>query len=266
MHRLTRWIILTLLLTGAGFALWQRRQHTCLVAAIAALPRYTRELEALETANHSLRALHPTADDRARWAATHAEIVRLRVAARTEDAARESSNSAHFPLTETGSVFRPKLIATPDLKVRSEWQNKGIGTPSDTFETSCWAEAVGDIDTLVSTLAIDDTARANAKEVFDRLPLDQQTKFGSPERLIAMLQVGAGTEFAAIKVLDVVERSPGVVLLHTLWQYDDGRIRENTNVKLQQTTSGWQVPVTGKNVAELIQYRLRPAPPQDGPR
>lgn len=266
--RTLRNIVVTLLLVAAlAVVFWQRRERARWTMEIGRRGSVGTDLVTLENENRKLRLQLPTPAESEAWPAVHAELLRLRAAAsRPAPAEKVKVVASVDRATETGSVFRPKVVATSDLKLKSEWVNAGIATPGATLETSCWADLSGDVDAMLSTLLINEPARIKAKEVFDRLPPDQQAKYGSPDRLIAMLSIGGHTQMAGIKVLDEIERSPGVVVLHTLWQYDDGRIRENTGFKVRQTADGWKVPITVRDVDEMINWRLRPEPPHDGPR
>src|SRR5205814_2321887 len=115
-------------------------------------------------------------------------------------AATQAETAEPYPVTATGSIFNPKRIGTADLKLKGEWRNVGNATPADSFETSLWADLGGEIDVLLTTLSINSEARTKAQEILNGMAPADRAKFGTPERLIAMLLVGAGTPIEGIKV------------------------------------------------------------------
>jgi hypothetical protein len=242
-----------------AIVLYQQQSRTKLLAAIHALAPLGAEMQRLEAENQQVAAEQPTESEIETIRRQHAELIALRsaVAPQATGTEKAAADEPRYPVTGTGSVFNPRHVGTADLKLKNEWKNAGTATASASFETFCWAERMGDIDVLLSTMAIDDDARAKAEEVFAGLTDEQRAKFGNPDQLIAALMVGSGTPFEAIKVLDENEGKPGEVVLHTLWQYSDGRIRENNSIVMRQTDDGWREPVSAQTVQSLINYRLK---------
>jgi len=108
----------------------------------------------------------------------HAEIERLRanVAARRQSNARPSSE----PKANQATMTEGSLAV-------SEWKNQGQATPTDALETSLWAAAGGDLQTLARTLYLDPQAKAKASLLFGSLPAEQRADFSNTEEFIALL-------------------------------------------------------------------------------
>jgi hypothetical protein len=256
------WGIAGLIAAGIVTIVIQRQGRASIQAEISALESRAADVAHARQQQQDLIARQPTASDLESLRNEHTELLRLRAElASLPPAAAEAETTDPYPVTVTGSIFNPKRVGTADLKLKDEWRNLGNATPADAFETSCWADRIGDIDVLVTTMAMNSEARLKAQEILNGMTPENRLKFGPPERLIAMLSVGTGTPLEGIKVLGEHERAPGEVVLHTLWQYGDGRMRENTNVILRQTDSGWKRPINARQIEQLYQMRMSaPAP------
>jgi hypothetical protein len=252
---LKTWGIAALIAAGVVTVLIQRQSRASIQTEIASLEAHAADVARARQQQRDLIARQPTASELESLRNQHTELLRLRAElASLPPAATETA--APYPVTVTGSIFNPKRVGTADLKLKDQWRNVGNATPADSFETFCWADRVGDIDVLVAMMLMSPEARLKAQEIFNGMSPDSRVKFGTPERLVAMLSIGAGTPFEGIKVLGAHERAPGEVVLNTLWQYGDGRLRENTNVILRQTDSGWQRPVSAQQIEQLYHLRM----------
>lgn len=80
------------------------------------------------------------------------------------------------------------------------WNNLGTATASAAFETHCWAIDRAEPDTLLTTVDLTATSRAKLKTIFDRLPPADQAKYGSPERMLALVWVYFGLPFPGFMI------------------------------------------------------------------
>lgn len=112
-----------------------------------------------------------------------AELADARAA---RDAAKRELSSLP-PLADAAATSRFKLGA--DVSA-SDWRNVGRATPQDTLETTLWAAAGGDVETLAGLVSFADArARAAAQKLFDGLSEAQKAQYQTPERLVAALTV-----------------------------------------------------------------------------
>jgi hypothetical protein len=179
-------VISTLAVAAVALLGWQHRAANELRGEIARQRTQARERTRLQAENQRLVAAQPTAEELADVIARRMaqEQLRSQLAAmhRREEAARAGATLR--------GVADPNA-AVPSLKgnllAAERWINAGQATPEAAFQTTLWASAAGDLDSLAELLAFDVEARSQATATFDRLPAAVQNELGTPERLIALL-------------------------------------------------------------------------------
>jgi hypothetical protein len=112
------------------------------------------------------------------------------------------------------------------LRPDTAWNNVGLATPEATFETLIWAQNRRDTNILARSIFFDPEARARAEQLLATLPESTRGHYASAEDLISALVVQT-TRMIGMRILSQDTLANGDVELHTQWQYDDGRIREN---------------------------------------
>jgi cell division protein FtsL len=188
MHpRKSFFVVLAILVVVVIAALgWQRRTANALRGEIARQHAQARERARLEAEHRRLLAAQPTEGELEVVLASQMAAEQLRAklttmrrreeaAARAVAAQRAADSEAAIPSLQ-GNLLAARL-----------WQNAGQATPDAAFQTTLWASAAGDIDSLTDLLTFDADARNQATATFDRLPPALQNELGTPERLIALL-------------------------------------------------------------------------------
>lgn len=72
-------------------------------------------------------------------------------------------------------------------KSRANWQNLGQASPTEAYETLMWACDRGDLETLVNGFDLTAAQLAQAETVFHKLTEETRAKYGSPEKMMALL-------------------------------------------------------------------------------
>ena len=92
------------------------------------------------------------------------------------------------PEESKGLPTDPELVRgiTNSVLAPSEWKRAGAATPAATFETSLWAAANGEIETLAGLLLLEGDARAKAEAMLSKVSPEIHAQYASPERLIAL--------------------------------------------------------------------------------
>jgi len=139
-----------------------------------------RESESQRLRLEHARLLRMQADEAEveRLRADRAALPRLRA---EMDSLRQEAEKleaeAAAPVAPSPSPWRPA----------GAWRNVGRATPAAALETALWAAVGGDIETLATTISLDERALATAIAVMDRLPADVRQQYGSPEEFVALL-------------------------------------------------------------------------------
>ncbi|MFA6134871.1 MAG: hypothetical protein WC869_12720 [Phycisphaerae bacterium] len=175
-------ILATLIMATIAVLGWQHRQSNGLREAIAQQRTLAREQADLQAENRRLVAAQMTEAELEDLVARRMAAEQLRTQLATMHRREEASTRAAAADART---------AVPSLKGNSLafqlWQNAGQASPDAAFQTTLWAAAAGDLDSLAGLLEFDAAARSAAAAAFDRLPGAVQNELGTPERLIALL-------------------------------------------------------------------------------
>jgi hypothetical protein len=160
-------------------------------------------------------------------AQAQAEVRRLAAAKSDALAAKLAQNTGQQPSAE-------------QLKPAAEWSNAGIATPSSAYETWNWARAHSDPDALAATLVLDKDARTKAEALLASLPESVRAKYGSAERMMAMMQLNMQPTVTAMRVLSQDQTDPDTTIIHTQWQGADGQLGQN-DWTLRRAQEGWRL-------------------------
>lgn len=172
----------TLIVATIAVLGWQHRRTNELRDEVVRQRVVAQEQARLQAENRQLVAAQMTETELADLIARRMAAEQLRTQLATMHRREEASTPAAAADTRS---------AVPSLKGNSLafqlWQNAGQATPDAAFQTTLWAAAAGDLDSLAGLLEFDAAARSEAAAAFDRLPGAVQNELGTPERLIALL-------------------------------------------------------------------------------
>lgn len=167
---------------------WQRQTADALREEIARQRDQAEERARLKAANQRLVAAQPTVEQLEELLAkqTALEQLRSQIAAvhRREEEAGRAATAQRLAGAERNVAIRS--LKGNSLTVE-QWQNAGQATPDAAFQTTLWAAAAGDIDTLAEILVFDPEVKSRAAETFARLPEPLRNDLGTPERLVALM-------------------------------------------------------------------------------
>ena len=130
----------------------------------------TVELTALRREQGRMERLQHEAEERARN--QHATVVSTHL---------ETERAAHEDVARS----QPTSLIVGEWLPISAWRNRGQTTPSASVETTLWAAAGGDVETLKEMLQVDELVRAKADAVVASLPASSRAMYPSAEHLIA---------------------------------------------------------------------------------
>lgn len=109
--------------------------------------------------------------------------------ARLQQLLRESSGqsrpSAAPPASPQNQAGVPAQLTS--AKSRANWQNLGQASPTEAYETLMWACDRGDLETLVNGFDLTAAQHTQAETVFHKLTEETRAKYGSPEKMMALL-------------------------------------------------------------------------------
>lgn len=237
------WGIAAVALIAAAAIGWQEHVRATWQRRIEVAQSHLREVRRIpaENARAGGGSLPTVTDDD--LAAAHADLATL---SRELEAKRAIGGPAALPPGRFGVGAR--LAAT-------EWRNAGNATPEATFETVLWAAAGGDVDTFAGALTYVGPSDAKAaRALFDTLPAAVQSKYGTPEKLIAALTI-PDVPLGAVQIndwSDAAERRPSR-LVSALFTGPDGATKQRTLIFLRRN-DGWKLAVTK---AALARYALQ---------
>jgi RNA polymerase sigma factor (sigma-70 family) len=209
----------------------------------------------------------PVAIDTNQFDKERAELVRLR----GEVAALRRSTQDLAQARAEISQLRTKVRSAPPAPAGENklaeglipalsWSNAGVNTPAASYETLHWAKNYGQIQTMMSTFALDDAGKAKADALFATIPDSLRGQFGSPEQMMAGLLANT-TAVAGMRVVDQTEQGPDDAKLRVQYQYADGRVRDDT-VDFHRYADGWRqiipepvVDKMGRMLNEMVRVR-----------
>lgn len=199
-----------------------------------------------------------TNEELAALRADHEAVVRLRgevealeIREKTAAKTRELPTAAPAP----SPAPAPKFPTDPDMVLAADWKNLGRGTPEAALETTVWAVANGDMDTLAATLQVDAKSRAKLEQSLAALPNDLRAQYGTPEQLLALM-VSKDIPDGGMHILGPVQPRPDGMpdnfeVMQLKLQDTKGGMKK-TVVMVQKVSAEWQVIVPPEVVNKYV--------------
>ena len=247
-----------LLVLCGGVAFCQARSNLRLRAELAAAQVQRDEADRLRRENQRLAAAGLSPSDPEASRADHAAVVRLR--GELDDLkrrAREAATAAPPPL-------RPAALPAdaPGLLPAADWADLGRGTPEAAIETALWAAAGGELDALAESLNLTEEEKARAATVIATLPEAERVRYGTPERLIALL-AAKDIPLGGVAIEGPAENPPtagrsDLVAMRLKTMTADGLTKETVLV-LQQGADGWRLNVPPAIVDHYLRTLTQPS-------
>ena len=139
------------------------------------------------------------------------------------------------------------------MKGREAWRNVGRATPAEAYETVMWACDRGDLDVLVEAFVLSDAQKTEADRVFNKLPEDSRPKYGTPERMMALL-FASGTPADIQPISAVIAGPEDTIVRARVWNDRKGETNE-LELPFHRYPDGWRVIVPqwqmNKSLAKL---------------
>jgi hypothetical protein len=206
------------------------------------------EVARREGENRRLEAQIPSSAEIARLQENREAVTKL---AREFKELRASDEAQRTPLpSPAGRRMRDEALAA------ESWRNAGRSTPEAVLETTLWAAAGGDVETLTGCLWLDPSARERAEALFAGLPEQARREFGTPERLLASMTV-ADILLGNARILGEYPEADGTELVVRL-ENVSGRSR-NVLLTLRRHGSDWSLAMPGAIVERYAAKLRRPA-------
>jgi len=230
------------------------RSNDRLRAEIAALRLASGAFDELRNENRRLATAAAGRGETAR--AEHDELVRLRAQLSAWRgqldglAARPAPTARVQPTQSTPAPMPP-------------WQNKGRGSAAAVFETGNWAQWHGDVDAALATFVFEDEAKTKLDALFAAQPESDRARYGTPERMAAMLAMEATTGTWSPMQIQIVEHpqdaeNADVTLkMHVA----EGIDREKT-LHARRFPDGWKMVLPTEQVDMLENARTSIQPTQ----
>lgn len=182
----TAWLF-ALGLAGAGILLGHEQHKTAQLKSELHQRRAASErIQELDAQKGRLLALQVSEEELAQLRRDHEETAELRQALRKlgrKSIADELTRRA----AATARMAAPEVAVQVQAEPESLVPTPGSFTPRSTLESVIMAASAGSVETLTPLIAFEAGGRAKALEIFQRLPADVQTSYGSPERIYATL-------------------------------------------------------------------------------
>lgn len=237
-----RWMLIAGLTAVLSLTLWARAALTARLQHEVELSRAEQhEVAQLRIEHQQLAAVQPSAADMDRLRADHDAMEQMEAEAMTMRA-----RLARTSVTDPVSSRTPPATPPPPALSADQWKNAGRSTPAATLETALWAASGGDLDTLAGMLSLDAHSHEKAQALFNALPPSAQNKYGSAERLVALLAMqDVPTE--SLQIIGEMGIARDQVALRVRLQDVDGAAKF-TSLRLQRAGNEWQLVVPEKAV------------------
>ncbi len=139
-------------------------------------------------------------------------------------------------------------IVPEGMKPISAWKNAGRATPDAAIGTVLWAASSQDVDTLASMMALTPEARQKAEALFAGLPQATQDEFGSPNKLLATLNLGdipSEPVLTGVQVLGPKRQNADDqdMEMSTLLAFSDGTTQTIDYPLQRQGDGGWSLRI-----------------------
>jgi len=220
------------------------RQQNAHMIQVAAENERTRDLVARAQAGEAEAAQ----EIRSELAQARAEMVDLQKSAEERRAKKTAVTAAAESALATNRDPEKGFVRIENFS------NTGRGTPATAFQTLVWAAAKGDDDTLASTLALTGAAREKADALIAALPADAQSKYPTPEKLVALFLASLLLNQTAVQIEGQTASDAQHITL-IVSSADGGK---TNNFSFISSVVGWQLVVPDK-VIDQVQNQLRGA-------
>lgn len=218
---------------------WEANRH--LMVQIPGLRQNEQELTRLRRETHALSVLESIESGKLLAKARAAK------AQRAVNAARPARGNA--PL-------RPDFVGIADL------QEAGRETPANAFLSYERALYHLDVGALAGMLAISDTQQREIAAIFSRLPAADQSAYGSPPAMFALLYAYVNPVYlTGLKVAGTQTAAENQATVATDWEFPGGQVRTHY-VPLIHSADGWQVVVPDPQLKRVLQQTVERNIPQ----
>ncbi len=202
-----------------------------------------RELAVLAVENRRLAARQMSAEEAARLTESEEERGRWQAEAARLEAALQAP-------AKTAAATKLRWSG-PETLAASDWKNAGHATPRATVETALWAAVGGEVEALAKTIAFDEPGRVAAERLLAGLPAAQQSEYGTPERLVALLAakdlLSSATE---ARLTEEVDDEAGNARVRVRMRDGKG-VTQMANLALRRERDGWRLIVSQRAVAKF---------------
>jgi hypothetical protein len=158
------------------------------------------------------------------------------------DSLRNDGNAG--PLSPGGPALRIGGWAAP-----GDWRPCGNATPDAAIESTLYAAAHGDLNSLKATLEFDGDALAKAESILADLPESSRRQYASPEDLLAVIVAGS-VPLNSAQLVARQEDGSGHVTEYLRLKNAEGATRQ-VCISLHQGPDGWRLSIPA-NVTDQI--------------
>lgn len=176
------------LLVAAGGGWWlQSSEARVLDDELAAMKAKTSELAGVQAEGRRLAAQQANAGELEQLRADHEALGRMKAELASLNArAGERAKAARVELERLDENPATPPGAGPMLAA-AEWKDAGRASPAAAVETLLWAARNGNREAVAQTLWLDPTSRKAALAMMAGLSAEAQSRYGTPEQLLAEL-------------------------------------------------------------------------------
>jgi len=222
------WIIAGgLLVAGAAGLLVHERTRAEIDLTQTELAHQRSELVRLEDENRALRASVNRSSTLAPF---------------TSSAAPSPGQSTAGPATAS----RPrsaKVALASGLIAIDALEHTGRATAQAAFATQLWAAAHGDVELETSAIILTPEARTKLATLITNFPPEEQTRFPTPESMMASVLAGSPHAVGGMRILSETSEGADRAVLETEWQHADDQIVHHSKVTFQRDETGWRFVV-----------------------
>lgn len=175
----------------------------------------------------------------------------FRPAANSE--AQLSALLAQTAARSASAQSRPRPSLRAGMKAIGALNNVGLATPFTALETSIWADYTGNMDAVAKIITFLPDAQEAAKKLWASLPADAQTRFPTPESMMAaFIAESFPSDFAGYQATGDRQNgpSPDYWLVQFQYQQDDGTVVDRA-IALHQIDGNWKVLVGTNGIQRL---------------
>jgi len=239
-----------------GMVVWHHHETTSeLRAEIATLRADVQALRARPAEAKPSAALpNPELD------AARAEIAQLQdqVAGLTKATQTLTRMAQSAPATPAAAAPASKYDGVPTrLKPIAALTNAGRQNPNAALETLLWAAAGGEVEAVADGIEFSPTGRERADQMFAQLSDDTRAKYGTPEKLLALMIAQNAATLTGMQVLGQREMDqPDQVGMRIRFGNDQGQTKEDSFLLHRGTDGTWRLMVSENTVDKFSKQML----------